>query len=51
MALIAALGAITFNPFMPLHMDREQWAVLNVIFAAGFGLAGLRMHPAPARQT
>jgi len=31
--------AVLFNPVIPLHLDRETWAVVNIAVAAGFLLS------------
>ncbi|WP_352806890.1 DUF6804 family protein [Mesorhizobium sp. M0340] len=33
------VAALIFNPFIPMHLPRELWAVLNVGAAALFGLS------------
>lgn len=39
-ALFAA--ALVFNPFLPIHLPREIWAVLNIGAAALFGFVAYR---------
>ncbi|PBB36764.1 hypothetical protein CK221_16950 [Mesorhizobium sp. WSM3868] len=40
LALFAA--ALTFNPFLPVHLPREIWAVFNLAAACLFGFAAYR---------
>ncbi|WP_352965936.1 DUF6804 family protein [Mesorhizobium sp. M1312] len=35
-------AALIFNPFLPIHLPRELWAVLNVGAAALFGFVAYR---------
>ncbi|RWK76257.1 DUF6804 family protein [Mesorhizobium sp.] len=35
-------AALIFNPFLPIHLPRELWAVLNVGSAALFGFVAYR---------
>lgn len=34
----AVVLAVTFNPLLPLHLAREQWAVLNFVGALFLGV-------------
>lgn len=36
------VAALIFNPFIPMHLPRELWAVLNVGAAALFGFVAYR---------
>lgn len=40
--IVFGLIALTFNPVLPLHFERETWAILNiataVVFLVGWGL-------------
>ncbi|ATN34730.1 hypothetical protein ACO34A_13065 [Rhizobium sp. ACO-34A] len=38
-AVALFLTAALFNPFLPMHLTREIWMVLNVVCAAVFALA------------
>jgi hypothetical protein len=38
---------LVFNPVVPVHFERETWAILNVIAAAILGLAGWALTRAP----
>jgi uncharacterized membrane protein YccC len=40
------LCAVIFNPFLPIHLNREIWSVLNIAAAAVFGFAAYRAHRA-----
>lgn len=42
MAVGLFLCAAIFNPFLPAHLNRELWSVLNVAGAALFGFTALR---------
>ncbi len=35
--VILGLGAILYNPVLPIHLDREIWVVLNVLTAVVLG--------------
>ncbi|MCR5872261.1 hypothetical protein LRS08_18670 [Sphingomonas sp. J315] len=39
-AIAIGIVALLFNPVVPVHFERETWAILNVIAAAILGLAG-----------
>lgn len=36
--------ALVFNPFLPVHLNRAIWSVLNVAAAGVFGFASYRVN-------
>lgn len=41
--ILAGAVAIIFNPFVPLHLTREIWAILNIAGACAVALHGVVM--------
>ena len=39
-ALVLGVTVLVFNPLVPIHFDRQTWAVLNVVGALVFAAAG-----------
>lgn len=42
LAVATMICALVFNPFLPVHLNREIWSVLNVAAAGVFGFAAYR---------
>lgn len=39
--IFGVIGAIVYNPFLPLRMDKGDWSLLDIAFAIGFGAFGI----------
>ena len=44
-AIILGLLAVVFNPVVPVHLDRDTWAVVDLVTAATLSVAAFRIEP------
>lgn len=49
LAALLLIAAVLFNPFMPVHLTRDIWAVLNVAGAGLFAWAWWALRSAAVR--
>lgn len=45
-AIMLVICATIFNPFLPVHLNREIWSVLNLAGAALFAMVAYKARPA-----
>ncbi len=49
--LLAVLITIIFNPFLPLHFDKETWAIIDIAAAFLYFIFGVSYDPQVFNQT
>lgn len=51
LAVALGIAALVFNPFLPAHLTREIWTVINLAGAGLFAYAAFSARPALTRHT